>query len=99
MDQYIIQECKTILNYDVGNSHHLVLENYYRDLLDCEFDTTPDWPYIFQKVYLHACLKGRRDAATWMQNVLFQTMDPIQQIALRQIFPYGRTLLARAMRY
>jgi hypothetical protein len=25
-------------------------------------------------------------------------MDPLQQIALRQIFPYGRYLLARAER-
>jgi hypothetical protein len=99
MDLFIIQECKSILNHDIDKNCHLVLENYYRDLLDCEFDRPPDWPYIFQKVYLHACLKGRHEAAAWMQNVLFKTLDPIQQIALRQIFPYGRVLLARSLQY
>jgi len=58
-------------------------------------DTTTDWTYIFQKVYLHACLKGREDISTWLQS-MFTKMEPIQQIALRQIFPYGRHLLAVA---
>jgi len=54
-----------------------------------------DWPTVFQKVYLHACLKGRKEIASWLQDTVFPTMDPIQQIGLRQVFSYGRHLLKR----
>lgn len=54
--------------------------------------------WLFQKVYLHACLKGRREIAEWLQDVVFPTLDPIRQIALRQGFAYGRHLLRTAER-
>jgi hypothetical protein len=53
-----------------------------------------DW--AFQKLYLHACLKGRREIAEWLETSVFPTMDPIAQIALRQGFAYGRHLLRKA---
>lgn len=95
MEKHIIDECKLILNREC-TTIQLELENYIRDLLQCEFDRPVDWPTIFHRVYLHACLKGRRESAKWMETVLFPAMDPIQQIALRQIFPYGRVLLQHA---
>lgn len=58
-------------------------------------DANLDWPTVFQKVYLHACLKGRKEIASWLQDTVFPTMDPIQQIGLRQVFSYGRHLLNR----
>ncbi len=57
-----------------------------------------DWPWIFQKVYLHASLKGQRDIAEWLETSVFPTLDPIVQIALRQGFAYGRHLLGVAER-
>ena len=45
---------------------------------------------IFHRVYLHACLRGNETLASWLHQELYPKMDPIQQIALRQIFPYGR---------
>ena len=54
-----------------------------------------DHPTLFQTVYLHACLKKKRDIATWLETIVFPTMDPIQQIALRQVFSYGKYLLIR----
>jgi hypothetical protein len=57
-----------------------------------------DLPTLFQKVYLHACLKGQRGIVEWLQNFVFPTLDPIQQIALRQGFAYGRYLLGVAER-
>jgi hypothetical protein len=52
-----------------------------------------DWVYLFQKVYLHACLRRRADVASWLQEVCFPQLDGIQQIAVRQVFAYGRHLL------
>ena len=54
-----------------------------------------DWPTVFQKVYLHACLRGRGEIASWLQNIVYPMMDPIQKIALRQVFSYGRHLLKK----
>ena len=34
--------------------------------------------------------------AQWLQLTIHPKMDPIQQIALRQIFSYGRVLLEKA---
>lgn len=92
MDDHIIQICKRYID----GGYIYAIQDYYRELLITEFERTPDWPYIFHRVYLHACLRGRENISSWMATQLYPTMDPIQQIALRQIFPYGRVLLAKA---
>lgn len=92
MDSELIRRCKS--HIDSGNLEGI--QSYYRELMQTEFPEEPDWPYIFHKVYLHACLKGRPEIAQWIHQALFPMMDPIQQIALRQIFPYGRYLLSKA---
>ncbi len=56
-----------------------------------EYEGLP-WDYIFQKVYLHACLKKRVAIVEWL-NIVYTELDPIAQIVLRQVFPYGRHLL------
>jgi len=70
------------------------IQDYLQEARDLDYD----WPSVFQKSYLHACLLGRSKIANWLQNSVFPTMDPIQQIALRQVFPYGRHLLTKAAR-
>lgn len=55
-------------------------------------DDTIAWDYVFLKVYVHACLKKRRDIVEWLITI-YDTFDPIQQIALRQTFAYGKYLL------
>ena len=52
------------------------------------------WDYIFQKVYVHACLKKRKEIAEYMSS-RFSELEPIQQIAVRQVFSYGNYLLKR----
>ena len=54
-----------------------------------------DWTTLFKDCYLHACLKKKPRNAAWFESI-FKDFDPIQQIALRQIFSYGRYLLRRA---
>jgi hypothetical protein len=92
MDNDIIANCKRHIERGDLPS----LQGYYRELMIVEFPREPDWPYIFHRVYLHACLKGQGEIADWIHQGLFSLMDPIQQIALRQIFPYGRYLLSKA---
>lgn len=72
----------------------MALQAAFIELQDAEVD----WPTLFQKVYLHACLKGQRVIAEWLEGTVFPTLDPIVQIALRQGFAYGRHLLGTAER-
>jgi hypothetical protein len=65
---------------------------YLQELRDT-YEDLP-WDYIFQKVYLHACLKKQKQIVDWIMLV-FTELPPIQQIAVRQIFSYGRALLTR----
>jgi len=92
MDIEIVTRCKKLIEQE----DLLSLQQYYRELMITEFERDPDWPYIFQKVYLHACLKGKAAMAEWIHKALVTLMDPIQQNALIQIFPYGRYLLSKA---
>lgn len=92
LEETMIRECKHLINTGTLQD----LQSHYRYLLDCDWsEHQPDWAYVFQKVYLHACLKGRADMATWLQG-LFGSLGTIQQVAYRQTFAYGRTLLQRA---
>jgi hypothetical protein len=87
----IIQDCKALINKNDLNA----LQEYYKELQESEFDTVPDWPNIFQALYIHACLKKRKEIADWLVP-LFDTFDPITKIAYRQMFFYGRFLLSKA---
>ena len=66
------------------------LKTYYSTLFD--YNTNIPWDVVFQRVYLHACLRKRSTIADFLVQV-YETMDPIDKIALRQVFPYGRYLL------
>lgn len=76
----------------IVESDILALQELHADYMDTEFPREIDWPYIYQKAYLHACLKKKKDMAAWLES-MFETVDPIQQIAYRQTFAYGKSLL------
>ncbi len=82
--EYVIKCCKEHIN----NNNVTGLMEYYRSLNE----ETLDWQRIFLKVYLHACLKKRKEIVEWLLQ-LYETFDPISKIALRQTFPYGRHLM------
>lgn len=50
------------------------------------------WDVIYKDVYLHACLKKKPLIVNWLLEV-YESLDPITKIALKQLFPYGRYLL------
>ncbi len=93
----LVQECKVYIEQDDLES----LKELCMEVIQTQYPTysSPDWPYIFHRVYLHACLKGKKDIAEWLTARVYTLLDGIQQVALRQIFPYGRLLLARHAKY
>ena len=85
MDDFI-RLCKT----RIDNDDLIGLQEVYQEYIDEPYA----WEYAYQKIYLHACLKKKKDIAEWLVS-LFTIFDPIQQIALRQMFAYGKYLLAK----
>lgn len=85
MDDFI-RYCKVLI--EENNLDYL--QDYYLQNRDEAFA----WEYVYQKLYLHACLKKKYEIVEWMKG-LFRSFDPIQQIALRQMFSYGKYLLAK----
>jgi hypothetical protein len=93
ISESIVKDCKEIIN---KNSLQDIKE-FWKDLQECEYDSTPDWPWIFQKIYIHACLKGKKEIAEWVKGEFEATVDPIQRIAYRQTYSYGNFLLQKAL--
>lgn len=65
----------------------------YIDAL-AESDESVKWDYIFQKVYIHACLKKNKAVAELLLTK-FAEMEPQHQIIARQVLAYGRYLMDR----
>jgi hypothetical protein len=71
------------------------LQEYFQCALNGELDSDTEWDYLFQKLYLHACLKKKVVIAEWLEKEVFPQLPPIQAMAIRQVFPYGKFLLRR----
>lgn len=63
-------------------------------LLEIQDDYNGVWDYIFQKVYVHACLKKNKPIVDLLMTQ-YEEMSDIEKISVRQVFPYGRYLLAK----
>jgi hypothetical protein len=89
----IIHECKAAINADDFKE----LQGLYEDFMLTDWSPAgpPDWAFVLQKVYIHACLKKRRDAAAWLEQLFLTRVDPINQIAYRHTLNYGHVLLRR----
>jgi hypothetical protein len=85
----IIDEIKTLINEGNLEEIHRLWNEYF---LETEFEREVAWDFIFQKVYLHSALKKQKHICDWLDTV-FTQFNPIQQIALRQMFSYARYLL------
>lgn len=90
METALLHECKEYINANKFEE----FKEFYKELAESEFETQPDWANLYQKVYLHACLKKRHQIAEWLES-LFTQFPPITQIAYRQVFFYGHVLLRR----
>ncbi len=90
MSEDIIGDVKQLI--DCGDLEGLQL--YYNHLFEEYDESTIDFPYLFRHIYVHACLKKQTQIVNWLKE-LYETMDPIMKIALRQIFAYGDHLLKK----
>lgn len=83
----LIQEIKQKIDLDDFEG----CKEFYNNL---NFDEYIPWDYVFQKVYLHACLKKKLNFKVWFES-LFSQFNPMQQIAIRQTFNYGNYLFSK----
>lgn len=88
MPERIVQVFKEYINDNDIDGFKAYLLSLMTDYTDVP------WDYIFVKVYIHACLKKRKDIADFLSEK-YKELDPIMQIAIRQVFPYGRYLLSK----
>ncbi len=88
MEDTIIYELKPFINRGYLEG----LKEKWSEYQVTDFGREIAWDYIFQKVYLHACLKKKKDIAAWLIT-LYSVLNPMSQIALRQVFSYGNYLL------
>ena len=92
-DRAYVDEVKAMI--EKGNLSGIV--DTYQDMRAQE-GYEPNWQFIYQKCYLHACLKHQHEIAAWFRQV-YNDLDPISKIALRQVFAYGNYLERRANPY
>jgi hypothetical protein len=92
IEEQVISEFKPFIN----NGYLEGLKEQWKEFYSgTDFGREIAWDFIFQKVYLHAALKKQKAICEWLDTV-FTEFDPIQQIALRQMFPYARHLLNKS---
>jgi trans-aconitate methyltransferase len=77
---------------DMGNLDGL--KDYYECLFEEYESDEVDVAYLFRQIYVHACLRKQRPIVDWLKT-LYEAMDPIMKIGLRQIFGYGDALLRK----
>jgi hypothetical protein len=87
----IVNQAKLIINR--GDLE--ALKAFYTNMLETYDQDSIDYTYLFRHIYVHACLKKQHDIVQWLKE-MYETMDPIMKIALRQIFAYGKHLLTRS---
>ena len=91
MEREIIKTCKEAI--ERAPLEHL--QHLYQDYSTAENANQVAWDLVFKDVYLHACLKKKEPIMKWLEDDIFQHLDPIQQIALKSTFAYGRHLFRK----
>lgn len=79
---YLIYEIKEFIDQNDLQA----LQQYFQQL-DLN-DTTIPWDFVYQKVYLHACLKKKKEIKEWFEG-LISLFNPISQSAIKHTFNYG----------
>ena len=86
-EREITDECKYFITHDNLESLKELYEHYYTDSESKDVA----WDVVFKDIYIHACLKKRKDIVEWLDEI-YKEFDPIIKIGLRQMFPYAKYL-------
>lgn len=90
MEKSIVKEAKQFITKNYADIEGL--EEYWQMI---KKTNSIDWAYIFQKLYIHACLHGHREVAVWLREVFEKSADPLTKIAYRQTYTYANILLEK----
>jgi hypothetical protein len=84
------KECKILIERnDLESFKTYLIENFSNS-------ENIDLSFVFQKVYLHACLKFKNSPIIdYLENEVYNYLPEIERIAIRQVFPYGRYLRSK----
>ena len=86
----MVGEIKPFVQAGKLESLQILWEDYSENT---DFGRPIAWDYVFQKVYLHSCLKKRVKISEFLEKIVYPNMDELYQVALRTVFAYGRSLL------
>ena len=86
MEKEIIKQSK----YLIQTNNLVELQKAYYIIIDNQ--TNISIPYLYKEVFFYSCQQGNEIIIKWLIEV-YNTMDDINKISLRQIFPYGKYLL------
>lgn len=92
MDRQILEECKDLIETDQLEELQTYIYQWTqsKDIIQ-EYRLPIE--YMYQQIYLHACLKKKKVIADWLESIFTLIFDDIQRIGLRQMFSYGNYLL------
>ena len=93
-DHYKMNTIIGIFKTYINDNNLDALKDYLLELKETEYEPPISWDYLFQKVYIHACLKKKRAIVDFLMEQ-YAGLTPIEQIAVRQVFSYGRHLLEK----
>ncbi len=93
MESHLISLAKEHITKTYSNLH--ALQTLFLEAQEELVNTRVDWPYIFQKLYIHACLHGHRETAKWLRDTFELKADPISKLAYRQTYAYANVLLKK----
>lgn len=91
VEQSIVNDVKKIIE---RGSVEEMQEFWFSITTEYEFDQPIDFPWIMQKVFIHACLHGKKDIVEWLRTI-FDEMDEISKIAYKHTINYGDALLRK----
>ena len=93
MEAQIIHQAKQNITKQYSDLH--LLQTLFVEAQEELQHNQIDWAYIFQKVYVHACLHGHRETAKWLRATFEEKADPISKLAYRQTYAYANVLLRK----
>lgn len=83
----VIDTFKHYIKHDM----YTQIQDYYDEILTHKAEYRINYEYVFQKVYLFACIKRKEEVVKFMFDI-YKTMSLLDRIGLRPTIIYGKYL-------